>query len=766
VGVLTRTILLAIVVAGCYAPASLAPCKLECSADEPKCPDGAMCGGDNYCHEPGDTMMCGPGGNPATFTQIDLGSAYSCGIKGDKSLWCWGADGSGQLGDGGDGSDKGAPVRVGMESDWIAISAGQDHACGIRQGGALYCWGDDNDSELGDGGSSTPSRAPIPVGAPTMFKAVAAGYVQTCAIDTMDKLWCWSSVNIDGLVGAGDTMPHAMPTPIGADTWKTITAGQNTTCGVKMDGTLWCWGQDWSYGLLGDGMTNVLASAPQQVMGFNDWESVAVGYLHSCALRGGGLLYCWGQSGNGSIGDGGFGDVYAPEKIGTDTGWSSVTVGVQQSCAIRASKLYCWGWPRVGEVGTGDRKQVNEPTPIAMDQDWMQVAAGEEHTCAIRMDGQTFCWGDNRQGELGEGMASNRHSPTQVGTAATWSTVRAGRHHTCALQGSDLYCWGENDFGELGVGDTVDHLLPVQVPGAWKQVALGEFHTCAIDSMDHLYCWGADDDDQLGNGPGTTDASMPAQIGSMAWTDIASDGDNNAVCGISVGKLYCWGGNENGQLGTGTMGGTVPSPMQVGMGFTQVEVGATTTCGVSAGQLFCAGMDDHSQIPNGPGEMDSTMLQSAGTSLGIMWSQVQLGVADGCTIGNMGQLACWGQNGYGEDLNGMAGESSNEVNVSAGHMWMQVGLGETSTCALRDDGKLYCAGQNYDGRIGDGTTNDAPSPVLIPSGANVWKSIAVGYQYACGVEDDDTLWCWGDDEDGQLGNGQGPRLAPVPVVNM
>ncbi len=218
----------------------------------------------------------------ATWTAVSAGGAHTCGIR-SRALYCWGQNNYGQLGDGtsGAGTQKFVPTRVGLASDWSALAAGDYHTCGLRSG-ALYCWGYNDYGQLGDGTS-----------------------------------------------GAGTQ--KSVPTRVGAATdWSAVAAGSYHTCGIR-SGAFYCWGRnDW--GELGDG-TAVDKPTPTQAGTASDWSAVAVGSFHTCGIRGSGgsgALYCWGANNYGQLGDGTSGagtDKSVPTRVGTASDWSALSVG-------------------------------------------------------------------------------------------------------------------------------------------------------------------------------------------------------------------------------------------------------------------------------------------------------------------------------------------------------------------------------------------------------------------------------------------------------
>ena len=369
-------------------------------------------------------------------------------------------------------------------SRWAHISAGFGHSCGIRTGGTLWCWGLNYRGQLGIG-SVTDQDLPRQVTIPAAggWASVTAGSGHTCATRANGTLWCWGENN-HGQLGIGNQsdqdLPRQVTTPAPGG-WASVTAGDSGhTCATRTGGTVWCWGLD-KYGELGIG-NDTDQDRPRLVTvpATRGWASVSVGGYHTCALRSGGTLWCWGRNGNGQLGIGYTSESEdRPRQVTSPAagGWASVSAGGFHTCATRTGgTLWCWGYNSEGALGIGytsiieDRpRQVTTPTAGR----WATITTGDDHTCAIRTGGTLWCWGDNGYGDLGIGNDSQQSRPRHVTTPAAggWGSVTAGEFHTCAIRGNGtLWCWGNNFDGQLGIGNHTDRDMPHEVTGCAHRV--------------------------------------------------------------------------------------------------------------------------------------------------------------------------------------------------------------------------------------------------------------------------------------------------------
>jgi hypothetical protein len=350
--------------------------------------------------------------NCGEWQQVAAGQYHTVALKRDGTLWAWGNDWSGQLGDGTTTAVGLRPMQVGSDSDWASVAAGQDSTVAIKSGGTLWEWGAVYCGQR-CGWVAINQTEPRRVGTDTDWVSIAAGY-HTVSLKRDGTLWAWGD-NSCGQLGDGTTTEQTTPKQVGPDTdWASVAAGWFFTVAVKTDGTLWAWGS----GQLGDG-TATRQTTPKQVGTASDWASVAAGFAHTVAIKTDGTLWTWGSNTSGELGQA---TTTVPKQVGTHRNWASTAVArgfFGFTVAVKTDgTLWAWGGNWAGQLGYDPSLAPVQPVPLQVgpDTDWASVAAGSGHTVALKRDGTLWAWGSNDWGQLGDGTTAQRWTPQQVDT--------------------------------------------------------------------------------------------------------------------------------------------------------------------------------------------------------------------------------------------------------------------------------------------------------------------------------------------------------------
>jgi alpha-tubulin suppressor-like RCC1 family protein len=351
-----------------------------------------------------------------------------------------------------------------------------------------------------------------------------------------------------------------------------------------------------------------------------------------------------------------------------------------------------------------------------------QITAGSAHTCAVSQAGAALCWGWGRLGQLGDGTTMSSKKPRAVlGLTSGVAQISAGFDHTCAVTTSGAaLCWGHNHFGQLGDGTTTSSSLPVAVSGLGSgvaQISAAGDHSCALLTSGSAMCWGANHNGELGNGTGGFGqfSSVPVQVSGLGSGVAQLSVGSNQVCAVTTaGAALCWGRNDFGQLGDGKTGGNRLRPVSVSgltSGSAQISSGYDHTCAVTtSGGALCWGENQSGQLGDGTLTQSPTPVGVYGLSSGVR----QIAAAQSlysCAILSTGAAKCWGSGALG---NATTTSSKRPVQVSGLTSGVQqISAGGGHTCAVTSAGVAMCWGSNLRGQLGDGTHISSSTPVNV-----------------------------------------------------
>ena len=662
------------------------------------------------------------------------------------------------------GTWQGAPEPPSADFSPSPISAGYGHSCAVTETGAAYCWGFNDNGELGDG-TYDYSPSPVLVSGALDFQAIHASTSFSCGLTTGGAAHCWGRNDL-GQLGDGSYADSPVPVAVsGGYTFESITAGPGTglyACGLDSNGTAYCWGANHA-GQLGDG-TYADSPVPVGVSGGHTFLQLAAGHRHTCGIVASGAAYCWGLNDDGQLGTGTYNDTTTvPVAVTGGHVFESITAGRYQTCAVTTSgAAYCWGQNSDGQLGDGGTTSSSVPAAVVGGVSFESVSAGRYHTCGLTSGGAAYCWGYNDFGQLGDASDASSNSPAPVSTGLTFRSVSAGSYHTCAAtDAGEPYCWGVNRNGQLGSSNT-PVVTPTAVSGglSLQMIESGLFHSCGVAAGGTAYCWGVGLNGQIGNAAYATSQPTPVAVSGVTTFQSVSAGGYHS-CGVTTGQeAYCWGYNGYGALGdnTTTQRGT-PVLVTGGLQFSSSSAGAYHTCGVtSGGEVYCWGRNYWGQVGDG-GNTDTSVPVLVGVP---SVQSIAVGRNHSCALTTTGDAYCWGANGDGQLGNGTTSESNIPVLVSGGP-FHALTAGRYHTCGVDLSGVAYCWGYNGYGEYGDGTFTVSNTPVLA-AGGMAFESVSAGYRTTCGITSGNLGYCWGYNRYGQGGNGTQVLTDLTPTV--
>lgn len=372
---------------------------------------------------------------------------------------------------------------------------------------------------------------------------------------------------------------------------------------------------------------------------------------------------------------------------------------------------------------------------------------------------------------LSEGITGT--GTVMVSRGLILQAVQGGERHSCGLSEANLvFCWGRNGEGELGDSSFIDRLNPVRVRGSTPFVTLrvGSRHNCALTAAGTAWCWGSNAGGRLGMGD-TLSRTVPEPVsGGLTFAQISVGGTH--TCGLTTGgAAYCWGLGLSGQIGdNNVLNRNVPTLVAGGNTFASLSVGGNHTCGLTAtGAAYCWGLNSFGQLGDSTfGAINSRIVPTAVRG-GHVFVKLSAGNSHTCGITAGGETYCWGANGSFLGNSGRLGDGTTVAQrvvptlVVGGLTFTDIVAAGVLTCARTAIGTVYCWGQNDTGQLGDGTFTARTSPTPI-AGGFTWDAFGAGNFHGCAIRDAGRTFCWGQNSQGAVGDGTvANRNTPVPV---
>jgi len=362
------------------------------------------------------------------------------------------------------------------------------------------------------------------------------------------------------------------------------------------------------------------------------------------------------------------------------------------------------------------------------------VTVGSALTCGLTTVSDVFCWGavplyDSLTGK-GPFFLSAR-GPVKLAHVAGVQRVTIGFEHLCALANQAALCWGGNRLGMLGLGtsDTLFHPTPTTVPGlAVSALEAGSFFTCGRESGGGVRCWGYNSNGEIGDSSYETFRPQPVSVRGGIQFATVTTGQTHA-CGLDGGGIaYCWGNGVGGITGPASSTPaclqvssgpkcTIPVPVDTGLPFSAIDTWANHTCGLAAGGAgWCWGVNGSWQLGSQTADYSGQPVLVSGN---VPFTSIVTAASHSCGLAAAGAAWCWGDNSAGQIGNGQVqfgARYSTPVAVVGGYSFSFLRGGGNVTCGKVVAGRVYCWGDNFNGEVGDGsdfTVRERPLPVEV-----------------------------------------------------
>jgi alpha-tubulin suppressor-like RCC1 family protein len=732
--------------------------------------------------------------NSLQAQQVAKGPNFSVVVRNDGTLWAWGDNTYGQLGDG-TNTFRYTPVQIGTASNWKAVWVGDFHTAAIKTDGTLWVWGRNNYGQLGVG-TNDDYNIPIQINLAKNWSTVACGMFTTYAIKTDGNLWVWGRNNY-GQLGDGTKTDKNTPIQISSTIgWKKIAPNESTssnsfTTAIKTDGTFWFWGFNFSstFTTVSNNISRNTSYLTPTQYNSSIWISIGGAF----GIQNNGTLWNFNYSGANQIGTGtSWQSVDAKGKTfqmtdGTiwDVNLTQIDNGINwkyfmgNGTSVIGMKtdgsIYSWGNNKNIDLGLGKtfESKMLIPTQIGKDNDWKIVAKFYNNPLVQKNDGSLWAWGYGALGQSGCGVNYDLFTPSLVNLSKNWDLQRnyggsegyVSSRFVFKTDGS-LWAWGSNSSGQLGDGTQLNKNIPTQIATSvnWKAVSSNSSTTAAIKTDGSLWTWGNNVLGQLGDGT-TILKSVPTQIGTTKdWSSIRVAFEYVHAIKFD-GSLWSWGYNSSGQLGDGTtVNKTIPTQIGMDRDWKNIETtnySNSTFALKTDSSLWGWGYNYDGSLGDG-----TTVSKTNPTQIGIDKDWLKVSYYDMTTFAlkSNGSLWAWGFNSYGEMGDGTTVSKTNPTQISTDKDWKNIlrDRRDYSTIGIKTDGSLWAWGHNRYGIMGDGTTIDKIVPTQIGTDKD-WLSFEVGSSSVLALKTDGSLWSWGDNSYGQLGIG-GQRDFDVPQL--
>ena len=688
-----------------------------------------------------------------TFCQINSMYSQSFGIDKNGKLWGWGYNNYGQLGDKTIIS-KITPVDIiGFKRTFCQITAGYYHTITGDKYGKIWSWGNNNYGGLGINSLVSKSTPTAILGVNKTFCQISAGSYYTMGIDLRGKVWGWGQNN-RGQLGNFSLTQKMTPTDILGvkKTFCKITTGQYHTIGVEYNGHLWGWGYN-MFGQLGVN-SNSSYSTPVAILGvLKTFCQIASGDYHTSSIDKNGKVWGWGYNFYGQLGINSQVCKNTPVAVvGVVKTFCQISAGLRHTIGIdKNGKVWGWGQNVNGQLGINSVVSKSTPTAIlGVSKTFCKIYTNQYHTMAI--DNYNRIWGWGRLDYLGVNLSGNILTPILISLSPT-NFISAGNQHSMGLKSDGLlFTWGDNTYGQIGNNTIVNACFPTIYPTqkTFCTIASAQYHTLGIDKNGKIWTWGLNAKGQLGDNT-IISKNSPVNLLGVNKTFCQIVGGANHSAGLDrYGKIWNWGDNTYGQLGTNnyTSKSTPVALLGVNKTFCQIEAGLNYTIGLDIyGKSWGWGDNTTGQLGIYALSLTPILINLSPTSVISAGNQHSMGLK------TSGQVWSWGQNTYGQIGNNTVTQVVTPLFIIGGiqKTFCKISGGQWFSLGIDDNGKTWSWGYNSKGQLGDRSILNRSTPVAVGGIIKTFCEISSGFYHSMGIDKNGKTWGWGYNNMGQLG---------------
>ena len=630
---------------------------------------------------------------------IDAGARHTVALREDGTVWTWGGNTNGQLGRSASVSDP-TPKQVPGLTGGVAVEAGGDHSLMLRADGTVWSWGNNAHGQLGRATPTSFDATPARVPGLTNVVALSAGNDNTLALREDGTVWSWGH-NVYGQLGrTTPTRFDSVPAQVtGLTGVVALAAGFGHALALREDGTVWAWGTNW-FRQLGFSLATLSNVTPRQVPNLTDITEIAAGMSISMVRRADGSVWTWGVDptlllvweGN---------DI--PRRVDGPQHVIALAAGTRPLVMEKNGTVWGWGWNSTGVLGTGSNLR-SSPVRAGNLSRIVSLSTGDTHVLALREDGTVWGWGDNTSIQITPYRPELQATPFQVTDLPKVVAIATGAHHSLAV-GEDGTVWGWGSTSEGQFGPFIPTINPVRVEGLSGMVAVtaGPSFSLALREDGTVWGLGRNTAGQLGWPRDFGIHTQPRQVPDLTGGVALSAGSAHVLALREDGTVWAWGSNVHGQLGveTSVQSRHTPAPVP----------GLTDVVAISAGREF------------------SLALRSDGT----VWA--------------------WGYNKTGELGDGTL--TSRYTPAPVPGLTDVVSLPSTSagpSLVVRRDGTVWGFGSNAMRVLAPTPRELYTTPVQLPALSGV-KAVATALETGLAVLEDGTVRAWGSNAYDQMGDG-------------